>query len=83
MGHRLKQEHIDDLLLTLTEFFSMSTTLEEIGVQLGELKAAIAAIAVPVTPTVDLSGVLAAIADLKTEIQSNVEGTAPDSAPAA
>lgn len=77
----MKKEHIDYLTLMLTEFFSMSTTLEEIGIQLGELKTAIAAIVTPAS--VDLSGVLAAIADLKAEVVTNVEGSAPDAAPSA
>ena len=81
---RFRQEDTEFLIKTLTEFLNMATTLEEIGTKLDALSTAIAGITAPAA--VDLAPVLAAIADLKTEVVSNVEGVpapAPDSAPAA
>jgi hypothetical protein len=77
-------EHIEILTIFVKDI--IMATLESLDEKLSALATAVAAIpTIPVTPpppAIDFTPVLNAIADLKAEVQKNVEGSAPVPTPA-
>lgn len=76
-------DSVADWIETQIEGLFMST-LEEIGVKLDTIVTKLEALVIPTPAATDLTPVLTAIADLKTEVVTKVEGTpAPAPTPAA